>query len=130
MFFIAGGILRGALMAEGRFGSQAVAPIIYNLGIIVAGVLGARSLGIAGFAWGALAGAALGSFGSAVFEARGRLRIGFRVAPFDPDFRRYLVVALPLMLGVTLITVDSGTTVGSAVCWRPARSPRWRLLGT
>ena len=106
VFFIAGGILRGALMAEGRFGSQAVAPIIYNLGIIVAGVLGARSLGIAGFAWGALAGAALGSFGSAVFEARGRLRIGFRVAPFDPDFRRYLVVALPLMLGVTLITVD------------------------
>ena len=106
IFFIAGGIVRGALMAEGRFGSQAAAPIVYNLCIIVGGVLGAGTLGIAGFAWGALAGAAAGSFGTAVYEARGRVRIGFRIAPFDPDFAKYLVVALPLMLGVTLITVD------------------------
>ena len=106
IFFIAGGIVRGALMAEGRFGSQAVAPIVYNLSIIVGGLLGAGSIGIAGFAWGALIGAAAGSLGTALYEARGRIRIGFRIAPFDPDFGRYLVVALPLMLGVTLITVD------------------------
>ena len=106
IFFIAGGIVRGALMAEQRFGSQAAAPIVYNLGIIVGGLLGASTLGIAGFAWGALIGAAAGSFGTALYEARGRVRIGFRVAPFDPDFRAYLIVALPLMLGVTLITVD------------------------
>ena len=106
IFFIAGGIVRGALMAEGRFGSQAAAPIVYNLGIIAGGLVGAQTLGIAGFAWGALFGAAAGSLGTALYEARGRVRLGFRVAPFDPEFRRYLVVALPLMLGVTLITVD------------------------
>jgi putative peptidoglycan lipid II flippase len=106
IFFIAGGILRGALMAEGRFASQALAPIVYNLSIIACGALGARSLGIAGFAWGALFGAAAGSLGTALYEARGRLRIGLRVAPRDPEFRAYLSVALPLMLGVTLITVD------------------------
>ena len=106
IFFIAGGIVRGALMAEGRFGSQAAAPIVYNLGIIACGAVGAQSLGIAGFAWGALFGAAAGSLGTALFEARGRVRLGFRIAPRDPEFRRYLVVALPLMLGVTLITVD------------------------
>jgi putative peptidoglycan lipid II flippase len=106
IFFIAGGIVRGALMAEGRFGSQAAAPIVYNLGIIACGALGAQALGIAGFAWGALFGAAAGSLGTALFEARGRLRLGFRIAPLDPEFRRYLAVALPLMLGVTLITVD------------------------
>lgn len=106
IFFIAGGIVRGALMAEQRFGSQAAAPIVYNLSIIVGGLLGASTLGIAGFAWGALIGAAVGSFGTALYEARGRVRIGFRIAPFDPDFRAYLIVALPLMLGVTLITVD------------------------
>jgi putative peptidoglycan lipid II flippase len=108
VFFIAGGIIRGALMADGRFGSQAAAPIVYNLCIIAGGALGATvfELGIEGFAWGALVGAALGSFGTALLEARGRLRIGFRVAPFDPAFRQYLVVALPLMLGVSLITVD------------------------
>jgi putative peptidoglycan lipid II flippase len=106
IFFIAGGVVRGALMAEGRFGSQAAAPIVYNLGIIAGGAVGAQTLGIAGFAWGALFGAAAGSLGTALYEARGRVKLGFRVAPLDPDFRRYLVVALPLMLGVTLITVD------------------------
>jgi putative peptidoglycan lipid II flippase len=106
IFFIAGGIVRGALMAEGRFGSQAAAPIVYNLGIIACGAAGAQALGIAGFAWGALFGAAAGSLGTALYEARGRLRLGFRIAPLDPEFRRYLGVALPLMLGVTLITVD------------------------
>ncbi|MBM4385193.1 MAG: murein biosynthesis integral membrane protein MurJ [Deltaproteobacteria bacterium] len=106
IFFIAGGIVRGALMAEGRFGSQAAAPIVYNLGIIACGAVGARELGIEGFAWGALFGAAAGSLGTALYEARGRIALGFRFAPLDPEFRRYLVVALPLMLGVTLITVD------------------------
>jgi putative peptidoglycan lipid II flippase len=106
IFFLAGGIVRGALMAENRFGSQAAAPIVYNLGIIGGGLAFAGTLGVAGFAWGALVGAALGSFGTALWEARGRFRIGFRVAPFDPDFRRYAITALPLMLGVSLITVD------------------------
>jgi putative peptidoglycan lipid II flippase len=106
IFFIAGGIVRGALMAGGRFGSQAAAPIVYNLGIIACGAVGAGTLGIEGFAWGALFGAAAGSLGTALYEARGRIALGFRIAPLDPEFRRYLVVALPLMLGVTLITVD------------------------
>ncbi|HEU4430667.1 MAG TPA: murein biosynthesis integral membrane protein MurJ [Myxococcota bacterium] len=106
IFFIAGGIVRGALMAGGRFGSQAAAPIVYNLGIIAGGAVGAQALGIEGFAWGALFGAAAGSLGTALYEARGRVPLGFRVAPLDPEFRRYLVIALPLMLGVTLITVD------------------------
>ena len=106
IFFMAGGIVRGALMAEDRFRSQALAPLVYNLAIIAGGLGFAGSLGVAGFAWGALVGAALGSLGTALFEARGRIRVGFRVAPFDRDFLRYLWAALPLMLGVTLITVD------------------------
>jgi putative peptidoglycan lipid II flippase len=106
IFFIAGGIVRGALMAEGRFGSQAAAPVVYNLCIIACGAVGARTLGIEGFAWGALFGAALGSLGTALYEARGRIALGLHVAPLDPELRGYLVVALPLMLGATLITVD------------------------
>jgi putative peptidoglycan lipid II flippase len=38
VFFVAGGILRGALMARGRFGAQAAAPLVYNLAIIGAGL--------------------------------------------------------------------------------------------
>jgi putative peptidoglycan lipid II flippase len=104
--FVAGGILRAGLMAEGRFLSQALAPLLYNLGIIAGGVLLAPRLGVEGFAWGALAGALVGALGSAILEARGRIPLRARFAPFDPDLRRYLVVAAPLMAGVTLVTVD------------------------
>ena len=37
--FIAGGVVRGALMAEGRFCSQALAPLLYNVAIIAVGVV-------------------------------------------------------------------------------------------
>jgi putative peptidoglycan lipid II flippase len=106
VFFTAGGILRAALMAEGRFGAQAAAPIVYNLGIIIGGVVGAEALGVEGFAWGALFGAAAGPFGVAFYDARRHFPIALRVAPLDPGFRRYLVLVLPLLAGVTLLTVD------------------------
>jgi putative peptidoglycan lipid II flippase len=106
IFFTAGGILRAALMAEGRFGAQAAAPLVYNLGIIIGGLVGAETLGVEGFAWGALFGAAAGPFGVAFYDARRRFPIAFRFAPLDPGFRRYLVLVLPLLAGVTLLTVD------------------------
>jgi putative peptidoglycan lipid II flippase len=107
LFFIAGGILRGALMAEERFVSQALAPLIYNLGIIAGGVLLGGRLGAEGFAWGALAGAALGALLPSLFEARAAgIPLRFAVAPRDRQLARYLWLALPLMLGVSLLTVD------------------------
>lgn len=107
LFFIAGGIVRGALMAEERFTSQALAPLIYNLGIIAGGVALGGRLGAEGFAWGALAGAGFGALLPSLIEARqAGLRVGFRIAPRAPELRRYLWLALPLMLGVSLLTVD------------------------
>ncbi len=104
--FATGGIVRAVLMAHGHFRSQAAAPLIYNLGIIAGGVGLAPALGVEGFAWGALVGAFLGPLGTALWEARGRLPLALRFAPGDADFRRYVWLALPLMLGVTLLTVD------------------------
>lgn len=106
VFFVLGGVIRAVLMAHGRFLAQALAPLLYNLGIILGGVLLAPSLGIAGFAWGALAGAFLGPFAAAVVELRGRVPLGARFAPFDRDVLIYLGIAAPLMAGVTLLTVD------------------------
>jgi putative peptidoglycan lipid II flippase len=106
VFFVCGGIVRAALMADGHFRSQALAPVLYNLGIIAGGLALSAQLGVEGFAWGVLVGAALGALGSALWEARGRVRVGWRVAPRDPDFRSYLALAAPLMLGATLLTVD------------------------
>ncbi len=107
LFFISGGIIRGALMAEQRFVSQALAPLVYNLGIIAGGLALGGRLGAEGFAWGALAGAGLGALLPALLEARrARLRVGFQLALRDANLRRYLWLALPLMLGFSLLTVD------------------------
>ncbi|MDJ0785820.1 MAG: murein biosynthesis integral membrane protein MurJ [Myxococcota bacterium] len=106
IFFVAGGILRGALMAEGRFLAQALAPVVYNLGIIAGGLLGGRALGVEGFAWGALAGAGVGHLAIPMLDARGRLRVPARIAPFDPRFTQYVLLALPLLVGVTVVAGD------------------------
>jgi putative peptidoglycan lipid II flippase len=108
IFFIAGGIVRAALMAHDRFGTQALAPLIYNAGIITGGAAFGATLGAEGFAWGALAGAAVGPFLVPLLDALSGagLRIRLRFTPFDRQFLRYLVIAAPLMLGLTLLTVD------------------------
>jgi putative peptidoglycan lipid II flippase len=108
VFFVAGGIIRAALMARGSFWTQALAPLLYNAGIIAGGAALGATLGAEGFAWGALAGAAVGPFLVPLWDAlrRAELRLGFRFALFDRDFLKYLLVAAPLMLGVTLLTVD------------------------
>lgn len=103
VFFIAGGIVRAVLMAHGRFGAQAAAPILYNGAIIAGGLLTGT---VEGFAWGALVGAVLGNWAVPVYDARKLGGVGFRVAPWDPRFHVYLWGALPLMLGLSLTTVD------------------------
>ena len=106
LFFVCGGVVQAALMAQGRFAAQAAAPLLYNFGIILGGLLLGPTLGVAGFAWGALLGAAVGAFALPLLDARGRVPLGLRVAPLDPGFTAYLAVAAPLMAGVTLLTVD------------------------
>ncbi len=104
--FVAGGLIRAALMARDRFATQALAPLLYNGGIIAGGLLAVGS-GAEGFAWGALAGAALGQLLLAAADVRtAGLRLRWRVAPTDPRFLGYLALAAPLMLGMSLLTVD------------------------
>jgi putative peptidoglycan lipid II flippase len=108
IFFITGGIINATLLARGRFGAAAAAPLIYNAGIIAGGLLLAprHGLGVEGFAWGAVAGAVLGPFLAPLIDARRHVRLGVRVDLGDRAFLRYLAVAAPLMFGQTLLTVD------------------------
>jgi putative peptidoglycan lipid II flippase len=105
IFFLTGGILRGVLMAHGHFAPQAIATVVYSVMPILGGLL---MSGAEGFAWGTLVGAVVGQWAVPVLGLRrlpgavGRIRI----APRDPDFREYLWLALPLMLGLGLTTVD------------------------
>ncbi len=103
-FFFAGGMLMAVQYAKKRFLYPALAPLIYNLGIICGGWLLGRRLGVEGFCWGALAGAAMGSF---AIQIVGAIRIGIKFRPVidvtAPDLKRYLLLTLPLMIGLTMV---------------------------
>ncbi|MCK7513254.1 MAG: hypothetical protein MZV70_60640 [Desulfobacterales bacterium] len=71
-FSSAGGLLMAVQFARERFFLPALAPLIYNLGIIAGGLLLGPWLGIEGFAWGVLAGA----FGGQLRCCSGRARAG------------------------------------------------------
>ena len=104
IFFLTGGVLRAVLMAHGHFVAQAAAPLLYNLAVIAGGLATGTP---EGFAWGVLAGSVIGPFLFPLFDLRRMevLRVRVRVA-LDADFRAYLWIALPLMLGLSLATVD------------------------
>ncbi len=103
LFFVTGGILAAVLMAEGRFGAQALAPLAYNACIISGGILTGEA---EGFAWGVLVGAFLGPFLIRYLDLARNRRIRVRISLLDRDFLAYLWLALPLMLGLSLVTVD------------------------
>jgi putative peptidoglycan lipid II flippase len=106
LFFYAGGLCSATVMARTRFREAALAPLIYNLAIILGGVLGQR-YGIEGFAWGAVVGAALGPFALNVWAAHHYgLRFYPRFAPLSSEFLRFVRVSLPVMVGFSLVSVD------------------------
>ncbi|MBI9085177.1 MAG: murein biosynthesis integral membrane protein MurJ [Desulfobacterales bacterium] len=103
-FFFAGGLFMAVQFARERFAIAALAPLVYNLGIICGGLLLGGRLGMAGFAWGVLGGAFFGNFALQWIGAR---RAGLRFTPvFDlghSDLRTYVRLTLPLMLGLTML---------------------------
>ena len=103
LFFFTGGLLMAVQFAKGHFTFPAFAPLLYNIGIILGGgFLGGR-IGMEGFSWGVLAGAFLGNF---VLQLWGALRVGMRFTLNlyfqHPDLKRYVVLTLPLMVGLTM----------------------------
>ncbi len=106
-FFYVGGVVSAVLLARRLFLLPALGPLVYNGFIILGGVLLARHLGIASLAYGAVAGSFLGVF---LVNAIGAARVGAGYRPsFDvrnPAFRQWVKLSIPLMLGVSLVTVD------------------------
>ncbi len=107
IFFYVGGVVSAVLLSHKLFLFPAFGPLIYNVFIILGGVLGGRHFGIASLAYGALAGSFAGPFLASVI---GAARIGTGYKPsFDvtnPAFREWVKLSVPLMLGVSLVTAD------------------------
>jgi len=107
IFFYVGGVVSAVLLSHRLFLFPAFGPLLYNVFIILGGVIGGRHRGIASLAYGALAGAFAGPFLASVIGAA-RIGIGYRPS-FDirnSAFREWVKLSIPLMLGVSLVTVD------------------------
>lgn len=101
LFFFTGGLFMAVQFAKERFLIPALAPLLYNLGIISGGLLLGRRYGMVGFSWGVLAGAFVGNFAVQLYGAR---RAGLMyhavIRLRHPDLKRYVLLTLPLMVGM------------------------------
>ena len=107
LFFYVGGVVSAVLLSRRLFLFPAFGPLLYNIAIILGGIIGSRSIGISSLAWGALVGSFVGPF---LINAIGAARIGtgykisFEIR--NSAFREWVRLSIPLMLGVSLVTAD------------------------
>ena len=109
VFFVLGSLFMAVQYARQRFLVPTLAPIVYNLAIIAGGAVtwAMGNPSPEGFAWGALAGAIIGNF---ALQWWGAGQIGLRwprqVPWRHPALGEYLLLAIPLMLGQSVVALD------------------------
>jgi putative peptidoglycan lipid II flippase len=108
LFFFAGGVFGAVRRVRKQFNVQAVAPLIYNLGTIVGGVLLVHKLGVSSLAIGTTAGAFFGPFLlNWIYARRAGTRYEWLLDWRDEGLRAWVRLSLPLMAGISLVTADS-----------------------
>ena len=108
IFFVIGALFMAVQYTYERFLIPTLAPIVYNLAIIVGGIaLRNSDIPAIGFAWGVLVGAISGHFLLQLYGARRAGLRWIRSVPIShPAFREYVVLAVPLMVGQSLIVLE------------------------
>lgn len=100
------GVLIGTEYTYSSFTGTAIGPLVYNLAIIVVGIILARPFGIAAFAWSTL----VGAFLNFLVQLWGVLRLGPRyLASLDihhPGIRRIFKLMLPVAFGMSLAQIN------------------------
>jgi len=119
--FYLGSILSAVQYAKGQFLVPSLAPVIYNLGIILGGILLAPRYGITGFAVGVLGGALAGNL---LLQWYGATRAGVRFHPnvdvLHPGFKLFIKLSLPIMLALSLVFADDWVLRGFGSYLAPA----------
>jgi putative peptidoglycan lipid II flippase len=119
--FLIGSILLGTLYARKQFLGPAMAPNVYNIGIILGAAIlpGVFGFGIIGVAWGALAGAFIGNIVLPIIlmaPQGGYFR--FSLDTSHPGVKKFFQLLLPVIIGfslpsmVSLVTQWFGTSYG------------------
>ena len=105
--FYLGSILSAVQYAKGQFVVPSLASVVYNLGIILGGVLLSPRIGVTGFAVGVLGGAVAGNF---LLQMYGATRAGARFLPNlnirIPDSGMFIKLTIPIMLALSLVFTD------------------------
>ncbi len=113
-FFAVSYILGGVLNAHKRFFAYSLAPLIYNVAIIIGGFLTPR-FGVQGVVWSVVVGAIL----HALIQVPTLKQLGYRyhfiLNPFDKDLRRVVRLMIPrsISLGMTQLVLIFFTRIGS-----------------
>lgn len=103
-FFFAGGLFMAVQFAKEKFVLPALAPLVYNAGIIVGGLLLGPHIGMEGFSWGVMGGAIVGNFLIQYWGARKvGMRYSFNLDITHPDVKQYMRLTLPLIVGLTMM---------------------------
>jgi putative peptidoglycan lipid II flippase len=107
VFFFFGSVMGSRLLVRKIFLYSAVAPLIYNLGIIGGAFFLHKQLGVISLAVGVTGGMLVGNaLLNAVGAFRSGLKYSFMVRFGDSAFREWLRLSLPLMIGVSLVMFD------------------------
>lgn len=118
VFLALSAVATSVLNSAGRFAASVTAPIVYNVVIIAAAVTLVPTFGLAGLAWGTVAGAAATILVQVAPVFRG---VGFRYTPAldlrDREARRTLVLLGPRAIGLagSQLTLLLLTTLGSTL---------------
>ena len=141
LIFALSGIQMGILNAFQHFLTPALAPILYNLGILGGALFLAPRHGVRGLAWGVVLGAFLHLVVKLPALYRWGYRHRFRMGWRDPAVRRVFWLMIPRVLGMATVQavfilnsrLASGLTEGSLsalnYAWILAQMPQ-TILGT
>lgn len=108
IFFLTGSCISALLFLRRQFVLPALTPLIYNGSIITLGVglqLAGLVQGMTGYCIGVVIGAAIGAFLLPLYVAR-QGGMHYRPCLYHPLMKRFILLALPLMLGQTIAALD------------------------
>ena len=130
-------VFTGILHSFRKFLVYSLAPIFYNIGIIIGAVWLTKYFGINGLAWGVV----LGAFGHMAVQAPITFSSGLRLTPFygfrHPEIKRILKLMLPRSLGLAayqinlwvITAIASTLVVGSLTVFNLANHLQYLPIG-
>lgn len=100
------GLLGGILNSFNKFLFYSLAPVFYNVGIIIGALFFTEHLGIAGLAWGVVLGALLHLSVQIPEALRCGLKFKFNFNLRDPNLRKVVTLMIPRTMSLAVVQIN------------------------